>query len=456
MSESQQKLNLCKTSSLLDELTSIYNEAINIKFTSSEINLVDALISPDTNLKANAAFKVLELGKKIKELIVEDSRFLGSNVRMINSNNGGCGFYPYFVGEPLIQRALETNSPEAAIEWLQKVLNTKAATGKTIQALWGITVQQEIQLTTDVKIVPIDDLPDSQNKQWLVGLSNYQTSNDPITTAFDYQSPKSALVMDNRIEPFTYDPEAQQNSNSEDFLKTNELLQEIILALTVVGPRVAISIAQWFTFDDPDLEASRIISGRMGCFLEIMPSLSDDYPILDSIESKKIVQAYIALPRNTKDKVRVALQRLNQALRRHNIGDRAVELSTAFEALLGDNGNTEMTHKIKVRSVRLLGGNEEKRKMNSAVIKEACSIRSKLVHTGHVNVNKTKTICGKLMTVSDIIDYTSIMCVDLIKIIILKGSIPDWEIFDITEHSFGIFKLIEYKSVYLTTHKQGS
>ena len=167
-----------------------------------------------------------------------------------------------------------------------------------------------------------------------------------------------------------------------------------------------------------------------------MPDGLDDYPMLDPTETQQIVQAYLALHGDTRSKVRVALQRLSQALRRDNVGDRAVELSIALEALFGDkHSKTEMTHKITVRAVRLMGGADEVRKKNAAIIKKAYDIRGDLVHTGHVNTAKTRDICGVSMSVSDIIDQAVLICVDLIKIIIRRGTIPDWSIFDITEHN---------------------
>lgn len=167
-----------------------------------------------------------------------------------------------------------------------------------------------------------------------------------------------------------------------------------------------------------------------------MPNGRNDDPVLDPTEAPQIVQAYLALHGDTRSKVRVALQRLNQALCRGNAGDRAVELSTALEALLGEKDvRIEMTHKIKVRSVRLIGGENKVRMKNAVIIKKAYDIRGDLVHTGHVDAAKSYTICGESMSVSDIIDQAVLICATLIKIIIRRGSIPDWSIFDITEHT---------------------
>lgn len=426
-----QNIQYSPSTSLLDELNVAYEKCVGTNFSSEEIGFLDALNSSSHEVSGAASTHLRQVGGNLKALIVKDNRFPGNCVRLIRSNNGSRGFYPNFVSSLLIRRSLETQSPEAAIDWLQEVLETKVATGKTIHVLWGVPVAQEIQLTKDVKIMPIDRLPDSQNKQWLIGASN-RIHSHMIPTTFDWEPPKSALVIDNLIEPIFCDPE-QQSFEDNNFSKTNELLSDITLVLTVIGPRIAISAAQWFTYDDPNIEACHP-AGRYGKILEILPSSPNSYPVLNHTEAPNIVQAFIAIQGKTRDKIRVALQRLNQSLRRHSFGDRAVELSTAFEALLGDNGNTEMTHKIKVRSVRLIGGDNEVRKRNALIIKKTYDIRSKLVHSGYVNINQTYEICEQKMSVSDIIEHTTTMCADLIKIIILRGSIPDWESYDIFEH----------------------
>lgn len=386
----------------------------------------------NVDLSIATILQIHEFEKPLNEIIVKDDRFPGSSVRMLRNDGGACGFYPNFVSSPLVRRALQIGSA-SAIEWLEKVLNTTAATGKTIQMLWGVPVGQEIQLTPEVKIVPIDKVPDSKNKQRLTQ-DSFSQSSSPIYSTLNFTIPPSALMMDGRIEPFAYDPEKQPDFQDDAYLERHDLLLDIALALIVVGPREVISAAKWFTCDDPDLEYAQpdVRSSQM---LEILPTRHADYPQLEPIAAQKVVQGYLALPGKTRDKVRVALKRLNQAQRRHNVGDRAVELSTAFEALLGDGAKTEMTHKIKVRSVRLLGGTDEVRKKNAAVIYKAYDIRSQLVHTGRVDAAKTETVCGHRMMVSEIIDNTITMCADLIKLIIERGSIPDWSIFDITEQT---------------------
>lgn len=421
--------------SLLDELTAACQQGCAIKIDSGEFGLLEALNSQDSRVSTAAILQLHKLGDKLYEFVVKDGRFPGDKQLMVRSGDGVTGFYPRFVGVPLVRRAIEAGSPEAAIEWLQKVLATTFATGKTIRALWGVPVEQEIQITPDVKIVPIDKLLDSVHMRSIAKYT-YSMARTPSPIMLDLAPFTSALVVTRRIEPFFDDSLTPPTLANDEHSKQNDLFLDIALALTVVGPRVAISGPEWFAFDERDLEEARMFSSRTVRMHEILPRDLCDYPMLDPEEAPQIVQAFLALHGDTRHKVRLALKRLSQAQLRHDYSDRYVEQSIALETLLGDDETTGMTHKISARSARLIGGTEEVRKKNAAVIKQMYSTRSTVVHSGHIkNPAKLKTISGRQMSVFDIANYTVNICVDLIKIIIRRGSIPDWQIFDITENA---------------------
>ena len=126
----------------------------------------------------------------------------------------------------------------------------------------------------------------------------------------DFSAPQSALMMERRIEPLTYDPETQGEPTYDEFSAVAEKLRDITLALTVLGPRSVIPAIQWFSFDDPDFEYAQMGTSRRSQMLEILPNKRRTYPGLDPIEAPKVVQGYLALKGGTRDKVRVALERL--------------------------------------------------------------------------------------------------------------------------------------------------
>ncbi|RDK04479.1 HEPN domain-containing protein [Paraburkholderia lacunae] len=409
-------------------LGSALDKIDSTRYPNVEIPFLDALRSEDRNVWWGAVTQLQELTAGIKDAIVRDSRFPGEQVRMMRSGlGGGSGFYPNFIDQLLVRRAAHSGSAEKAIQWLQKILTTSDATGRLILTLWGVPVESDIQLTDGVKIVLVERLPESEQKQIVIEHA-YGGGRRMPTSALDFAAPKSALVIERRVTPLTYDGCA--TPQHDDHISTYELLREIALVLTIDGPRVSLPGMLWFTFDDSDFN---VWPSSMNPLMEIMPTQFGDYPNLDPVEAPQMVRAYLALPAGTRQHVRVAIERISQAQRRRSVGDRAVELATALEALVGDGANNEMTHKVKVRTVRLVGGSRDERIVNAAIINKTYSIRSKLVHTGRIDENATDAIAGSRFTVSQIVDRGLSLCVQLTKKIIMRGEIPDWSLFDITE-----------------------
>jgi hypothetical protein len=103
--------------------------------------------------------------------------------------------------------------------------------------------------------------------------------------------------------------------------------------------------------------------------------------------------------------------------------------------LLRTTGTAEMTHKIKVRTTRLVRGAPSVRTKNAALLSETYAIRSKLVYTGKVDENRQKSIAGRKLTRADIVKETVEIAVELVKVLIRRGGIPGWTEFDVTEQS---------------------
>jgi hypothetical protein len=193
MHEIQPEQNSHNESPLLEELTTAYKDLSTKRFVTGGLGLTDALQCSDIRVSALAHIEIDKFGRKLNQIIVKDGRFPGDSVRMVQGDGGACGFYPQFVGVPLIRRTLQTGNPVEAIEWLQKVLGITVASGKVIHALWGVSVEEEIQLAPNVKIVPIELLPDSEQKQWITGHS-YFRSGSPVASMLNFMPAKSALV----------------------------------------------------------------------------------------------------------------------------------------------------------------------------------------------------------------------------------------------------------------------
>ena len=414
---------------LEDELSAIYGQTRDLRIGAGQVPFAEALTSKESSVQITAQIRLREMSKAIPELLQKDSRLPGSKVLMMRRPGGMSGFYPVFAADLIVRRTIENGKPTASIEWIQKLLSTSSAEGFSITALWGVPVTEQIQLTSDVTLVPIAALPESPQKRWITE-SGLDLSDGLIATILHFDNPTSALVIKKHIEPLFVEPD--KSGEEDDFIKTYELLSDIALALTAVGPRVSLQAAHWFNFEDPNLDDVGFGNAKSRPLIEILPTKFTDFPPLDAIVAIEVVQQFLKTNGPTRNKLRVALERLNQAQRRRNPGDQAVELATAFETLVGDNATTEMTHKVKIRTTRLLGGVEDTRRRNAVLIGKTYDVRSSLVHTGHVDAAATETICGERKPVTHILEEATKLCAELIRIILQRGSIPEWPKFDVS------------------------
>ncbi len=410
---------------LLEALKSILVEAEDYPG-----GLIAGLKSADFRIEALARVRIHQLSKNLEDIVVNDSRFLGDAVRAVMSGEFKGGFYPMFFAEKLVTRLLELDSPEGAIQWLTKVLHTPEADGQMVTLIRGAPVTTSFDLFPRFRLVPVADLPDSRQK-----LS--QTTFFPHsigTSVLSQEVPSSALVVLYPKQPFLVELE---HPVPPQYAEDVEHIEDAILALTIVGPRIVLRAGSWFNLDDPDLEAAShsVISEPI---LELIPQrwLESVQP-LEAETARRAVEAFMSLHGSVKDKVRIALSRLKLALCRHSVGDKALELAIAFETLLEDGGNSEMTHKIKVRTARLIGGSVAERERNAAIVGKTYEVRSALVHKGQVDSSKLHKLRSGEDKVSaeKVVALAIDVCAKLIWEILRRQDIPDWAHFDIVEHS---------------------
>lgn len=375
---------------------------------------------PETNSQT-----LNNMRSELESLITSDPRFFGSTVKMVRTHNSCSGFYPKHMYSALLQRTFDTSSADAAIEWLEKVLTTKVADGKFITALWGVPVRDKVELTPEISLIPFDLLPSSEQKTTIEN-----TQMGIIPSPLDWTLPSSALVVSHQIAPFLCDPEEPVDNSK--FSDLQESVREIILLLTLIGPRAAIQIAHWFNFDDSDLELALVGKSRNSQQMEIIPNFTVENSFLDTEEAIEIIRKFMRLESITKDKIKIATDRLKRALLRHEPSDGAVEVSIALEILCGDKQTSEMTHKVKVRAVRLLGGDSNERNYNRTILTKTYDIRSKLVHQGHPATGSI-SVLGKNLHVNELIAAACRLCAELIKTIIRREKFPDWLHFDIND-----------------------
>jgi hypothetical protein len=127
--------------------------------------------------------------------------------------------------------------------------------------------------------------------------------------------------------------------------------------------------------------------------------------------------------------VRIALQRLNQAVRRHLAADKALELAIALETLLTD-GPGQNTYKIGLRSALLRRGSVSEQLARRAVVSALYSVRSAVAHDGVAPSRVSVVGRGKIDS-GTVVTESMTATTDVIATVIARGGVPDWYSFEI-------------------------
>ena len=406
---------------LLVKLQEIINISLDYQVKGPLPGLKEALKFPWGSEKYQPTGYIYGFEKEIRNLVVADARFLRDAVRFIGGGNGGAAFYPNFFAGQLIRRAIESESALEAIEWFKKVVTTEGADGLYITAMWNFPVSSEIHIADNISLLPFDELPESRQKKMF--LEN-QPGTSLISSILNWIKPSSALVYKYHVKPFLLDPD---DADSSEYSRINAEVDDILHLLVLVGPSAPIMAANWFNFIDPDLEFAIPHVSRGGQIIELMPLRTvEKFFEFDEFEIRALVTGFTKLDDDLKRRLKVAIDRIKQARMRHSFGDAAVEVSIAFETLLGDAERSKITSKLISRAGEILGGSKEDIARNKLIVRRTYEIRSKRVHEGLEYYKKIKLNNIELAG-EEIVNEACKLCANIVKIIIKNGKMPIWK-----------------------------
>jgi hypothetical protein len=91
--------------------------------------------------------------------------------------------------------------PEAA-DWLLRVLNTKTANGLLVAAIWGLTLEDEIQVSPNSRLVPFSSLRKSSVKERIEQRARRRGDNAVWLTPTFFDKPGTAFITEVRDLPY--------------------------------------------------------------------------------------------------------------------------------------------------------------------------------------------------------------------------------------------------------------
>ncbi|WP_397452115.1 hypothetical protein [Pseudomonas sp. NA-150] len=428
-----------RSETILDDLGIALNDAMasSVLTPYGPVPLANALESTDIEISRPASIQLNAIIKKIEPILRRDNRFPGDDNYALRSAITRSGIYPNKSIEAMLYRAKKSGSTPDAIAWLIRVLATKNGNVNLVETLWGLSIQEPLQLTENIQLLPLSKLPESAQKKFFVPGADRGFKCSWTIPRVISDSPGGALVgqMELKYCVHKYAPEQQQwDELAKDQNLIAGLMEEfhdIAMLITLIGYNPVIGTAIWMEYEDADLKCyGDFLSSWSARSIETIPRAGQVYQPVDLSEIQNIISDFQRLNTQAKLKVRVALERFNLALRRGSLGDRAIDLSIALESLVGGNESSEVTHKVTTRTARLLGSDLTQRSRIRDIVKATYTYRSAMVHNGQ-QPTKAKMILEERTEAKEILKQAGVVCADLIKTILRLGDTPEWQSFDI-------------------------
>lgn len=348
-----------------------------------------------------------------------------------------------------------------AADYLVNFCNSTDIPGIEVLAIQGIKIDECIELSNGIKLIPYKDLPDSYEKA-LYDITSVAESFDCLFLPREIQNmlKKEPQFLSSRRGEKTIKPTAALicsslstpkflKSNSKGIISKNSLdyktryndLLEVCALLTIVGPSSPTPIAFWWQ------PIVWVPLAHSSCLIK----LEDDLMInqtnqsFESLELKKkakqIHDAFLKLPPEDRKKLVIPLKHLNRAIRRKEPAAKANELGVSMDSLFLKK-EEELTKKLKSRAAQILAKTTQDSKGIEKLFGILFDLRSSSMHDGIIN--------KKYKNVELLLQQGIQKVAEAIEIIIKDGKWPVWE--DLTKPRGLIFfkKIIKKLCIFKT------
>lgn len=356
-----------------------------------------------------------EVGKAVIEMLSNDPRVKALEGKMISRGSGAQTFEVKTLTMWFLWCANEFG-PESAEEHLNLFLDTDVV--PVVNTLWviGIKVNQPIQLNGGYEILPIENLPDSREKeQFLQSRFGYVMQPKLV--------PASAIIYPCKVKKAINSDDLVSNEEDVEFKQSSHRLYEIALLLNALDgisclPYYSTSYAYLTTPFGPFSSSgggSSIYDVLGHNTAQLAP---DGRTVIDAL-----IKNYDKLPDFEKMRFQRILNRLSQAKRRNQIEDKILDLGITLEMLLleDNKNNDQLSLSFRLRGSWLLGETKEDRLKIYKQLRDVYDYRSQVAHSGVLCKGDSR----KIKSVQESFpEYQSLA--ERICRIILKNGKPDW------------------------------
>jgi hypothetical protein len=387
-------------------------------------SLLDDNIEDYARLKASGASRLslsmflTPLAGRLENCISQQPEF--QTPRMVSSGTSTSLCNPFSSASTLTSLVFDGMPPVEAVAGLEFFLSSTSASGSRVMCLWGIAIDESVNLGDGIWLRPYSDLRPSPIKaivdeHFADGLSRL------VPNAWS-TSPPCVLEYECVIEPLFFPPGQPGILDAEmtDYYR----LRRLALLLTAVGPCAPIEVLNWFYFHDDRVQSNAIGGGYHFPNVEIVPTPFSSPTNISGQPIQEVIANLLAICERDRRRMENSLARLNQSMRRHSAGDRALDLAIALESLLaGDKG--ENVYKVSMHAGAILPGTLDERLAARNLVKALYDIRSRVVHDGSSPQEVSVPGRGKVSAL-DVVRESTQLTGRIVKAIATRGDIPDW------------------------------
>ncbi len=310
---------------------------------------------------------------------------------------------------------------------LEKYLSIDYTPAEEVLAISGVVVDNPTKLTDEIELVPFESLPPSLFKSRFDPATVFP--NLPAGHTVDhamshaYKPPTAALRRRVELKPRV----RNSQSHLEKLPPRDNALFDACECLTLLVRCSPLPIVHSYELDSWIPCYGFLSTGWSAPIHDVLNSRYCQLSSDQLVSASSICKKFLELDRDVRERLRVPIQRLNQARRRSDIADKAIELGIAFEALLlGDSGQKEqISFMFRLRGAWFLGENTADRLCLLETFKRIYELRSAAVHEGKLKPMVKIKNQGDIDASSFLAQAEDLCTRSILKIVEL-GKFPDW------------------------------
>jgi len=318
---------------------------------------------------------------KFISLITNEPRLEQFNGRMVVTEQGSVRVDYSTLVEWLINHTCKVGAEQALVDLVRYIETDKIPIDRAV-AVGGINVVGQNDLGEGLRLIPFDEFPDCNDKRFLAERSTHGMQWATAMLLKSAETKRHHILVE----------ELASQQHNLLHLANYQDLDDALLCLGLFGPTAPHPLAKWILLPDWAFTPGGAYSIPYVGEFKSPRKMPDDAPNL----TKQLLTLWNILSDSQRAELRLAMQRLNSAMRRTSLVDSAIDLGIALESIFLNDQNSdrgELAFRLRVRAARWLGHNSTERNKIAMTMNDLYNCRSKAVHTGRVpnEVRKRQT-----------------------------------------------------------------